>query len=431
MSGPRDRTEPSDDARRGAADLRLPRVVCITKATIWDNMFFGGGVRLAAYIRNDAPLPMIRRAAQAVRDGSQLLIFPEGSRTAHGPGRCLPPELRGDRESRRRHRCRPCSSRPTAPICGRAGRCSGGRDCRWSMDPAWPALRGPGSDPRHSSNGSSSYFRQELPEASAALWQREPIWYLIPSYNTGPSVLRTVREARAAWKPVWVVVDGSTDGTDRLLQAAAQRDPGLGSWCCRRTRARGAAVLHGLAGGARQRLHPCADDGCRRPASRRARSRHSWRRPDATPGGDGARPAGVRRDAPRLRVQGRRISNWLGESRDAVAAASAIRCSASASIPIAPLLDVMERQSLDAPLRLRSGSGGAAVLARRRRRSTCRAGAYLSRRKAAYRISAMGGTMSLLTWMHTRLVLGMVLRLAGLLRRRRDGHPTPALAKRP
>ena len=64
---------------------RLPRVVCITKASIWDNVFYGGSVRLAAYIRNDAPLPMIRRAAQAVRDGSQLLIFPEGSRTAHAP----------------------------------------------------------------------------------------------------------------------------------------------------------------------------------------------------------------------------------------------------------------------------------------------------------------------------------------------------------
>ena len=64
---------------------RLPRVVCITKASLWDNLFLGGGVRLAAYIRNDAPLPMIRRAAQAVREGSQLLIFPEGSRTARAP----------------------------------------------------------------------------------------------------------------------------------------------------------------------------------------------------------------------------------------------------------------------------------------------------------------------------------------------------------
>jgi 1-acyl-sn-glycerol-3-phosphate acyltransferase len=64
---------------------RLPRSVCITKAALWDNVFYGGSVRLAAYIRNDAPLPMIRRAAQAIRDGAQLLIFPEGSRTARPP----------------------------------------------------------------------------------------------------------------------------------------------------------------------------------------------------------------------------------------------------------------------------------------------------------------------------------------------------------
>jgi 1-acyl-sn-glycerol-3-phosphate acyltransferase len=64
---------------------RLPRVVCITKASLWDNIFLGGGIRLAGYIRNDAPVPMIRRAAEAMGEGRQLLIFPEGSRTARPP----------------------------------------------------------------------------------------------------------------------------------------------------------------------------------------------------------------------------------------------------------------------------------------------------------------------------------------------------------
>ncbi|WP_431280932.1 lysophospholipid acyltransferase family protein [Humitalea sp. 24SJ18S-53] len=64
---------------------RLPRVVCITKASLWDSLFLGGGIRLAGYVRNDAPLSMIRGAAQTIRDGSQLLIFPEGSRTVHPP----------------------------------------------------------------------------------------------------------------------------------------------------------------------------------------------------------------------------------------------------------------------------------------------------------------------------------------------------------
>lgn len=60
---------------------RLPRVVCIAKASIWDNLLLGGGMRLAGYVRNDAPLPMIRHATQAVLEGRQVLIFPEGTRS--------------------------------------------------------------------------------------------------------------------------------------------------------------------------------------------------------------------------------------------------------------------------------------------------------------------------------------------------------------
>ena len=64
---------------------RLPRVVCIAKASLWDNPALGAGARLAGYIRNDAPHRMVRRAAEAVRGGSQLLIFPEGTRTVIPP----------------------------------------------------------------------------------------------------------------------------------------------------------------------------------------------------------------------------------------------------------------------------------------------------------------------------------------------------------
>jgi len=64
---------------------RLPRVVCITKAENWDNPFLGAGARLAGYIRNDAGHVLIRRAAASLRDGRQLLIFPEGTRTARSP----------------------------------------------------------------------------------------------------------------------------------------------------------------------------------------------------------------------------------------------------------------------------------------------------------------------------------------------------------
>ena len=44
---------------------------------------------------------------------------------------------------------------------------------------------------------------------------------LIPSYNPGPKVEATVRGALAQWSPVWVVVDGSTDGSAQQLSALA------------------------------------------------------------------------------------------------------------------------------------------------------------------------------------------------------------------
>ena len=48
---------------------------------------------------------------------------------------------------------------------------------------------------------------------------------LIPSYNPGSKLLGTVRDALSQWNPVWVVVDGSTDGSDRTLTALAANEP--------------------------------------------------------------------------------------------------------------------------------------------------------------------------------------------------------------
>lgn len=42
---------------------------------------------------------------------------------------------------------------------------------------------------------------------------------LIPSYNTGPLLQETVRGALNAWENVFVVIDGSTDGSDADLEA--------------------------------------------------------------------------------------------------------------------------------------------------------------------------------------------------------------------
>jgi 1-acyl-sn-glycerol-3-phosphate acyltransferase len=64
---------------------RLPDTVCVMKASLMDNILFGAAARLARYIRNDPPLTMILRCRDELEAGTQLLIFPEGTRTTDFP----------------------------------------------------------------------------------------------------------------------------------------------------------------------------------------------------------------------------------------------------------------------------------------------------------------------------------------------------------
>jgi len=60
---------------------RLPNVACIMKANLWDQIILGGSARLAGYIRNLSQTNMIIDAAEELHAGSQVLIFPEGTRS--------------------------------------------------------------------------------------------------------------------------------------------------------------------------------------------------------------------------------------------------------------------------------------------------------------------------------------------------------------
>jgi len=70
---------------------------------------------------------------------------------------------------------------------------------------------------------------------------------LIPSYNAGPQLAATVHAALAQWRPVWVVVDGSTDGSAAAVQALAARDPDVRVLVRPRNGGKGAAVATGVA----------------------------------------------------------------------------------------------------------------------------------------------------------------------------------------
>jgi 1-acyl-sn-glycerol-3-phosphate acyltransferase len=64
---------------------RVPRGVCIMRASLMHNPFLGAGARLARYIRNDPPAGMVRGAVRSLQAGGQLVMFPEGTRTVEPP----------------------------------------------------------------------------------------------------------------------------------------------------------------------------------------------------------------------------------------------------------------------------------------------------------------------------------------------------------
>lgn len=62
----------------------IPDANCVVKHKLAANPFTRGPVRNAGYITNDQSLDMLDRAAQALRAGETLLMFPEGTRTPLG-----------------------------------------------------------------------------------------------------------------------------------------------------------------------------------------------------------------------------------------------------------------------------------------------------------------------------------------------------------
>ena len=244
---------------------------------------------------------------------------------------------------------------------------------------------------------------------------------LIPSYNSGALVCATVRAARRQWNPVWVVVDGSTDGSDQALQAMAAQDSGLRVWVLPRNQGKGAAVLSGLQHAAREGYtHALTMDADgQHPAELIAEfMRASQGRPDTMVLG---RPV-FDASAPLLRVRGRRVSNWW-TNLETLGAGIADSLYGFRVYPVADLVAVMQGQrwmrrfdfdteavvrlawrgvkpvNLDAPVK------------------------YLSAEEGGVSHYRYGRDNVLLSWMHARLMLGFVLRLPALAWRRMRAAP--------
>jgi glycosyltransferase involved in cell wall biosynthesis len=242
---------------------------------------------------------------------------------------------------------------------------------------------------------------------------------LIPSYDTGPKVYDTVREARARWAPVWVVVDGSTDGTGRGLLAMAAQDPDLKVIVLPVNRGKGSAVLAGLeAASAAGFTHALTmDSDGQHPADRiPAFMQASQQRPDAMILG---KPV-FDDSAPLLRVRGRRVSNgWT--DLETLGAGVGDSLFGFRVYPIAELLAVMRRQpwmrrfDFDTEAVVRLAWRGVAPV------NLDAPVRYLRPEEGGVSHFRYGRDNALLTWMHTRLVLEFVLRLPVLALRRARG----------
>lgn len=232
---------------------------------------------------------------------------------------------------------------------------------------------------------------------------------LIPSYNPGLQVLETVRAARAQWNPVWVVVDGSTDGTAEQLQAMAAQDDGLKVIVLPKNRGKGSAVLEGITQAAAQGFthaltmdsdgqHPADLIPTFMVASQDEPQKMMLGKPVFGP------------EAPALRVNGRKVSNgwanletlWMGIGDSLYG---------FRVYPIQPLMKIMRGNRF-----MRRFDFDPEAVVR-----LCWAGVYPRNIDAPVRyLTAEEGGIShfkylrdntLLTWMHTRLFIGFLVRL--------------------
>lgn len=233
---------------------------------------------------------------------------------------------------------------------------------------------------------------------------------LIPSYNTGTILLETVTAALALETPLWVVIDGSTDGSpESIRHLESPANPAFRILSLPANSGKGAAVLHGLReaiqAGFTHILTMDADG--QHPAGNVPEFfERSAAHPEAAVFG---RPV-FDASAPALRVNGRKISNFwanletLGWGIDDSLFGMRL-------YPAQPLLEVLEstryarRFDFDPEVAVRLAWRGVPII------NLPTPVRYPSKEEGGVSQFRYLRDNALLTWMHLRLLSGFLVRL--------------------
>lgn len=249
---------------------------------------------------------------------------------------------------------------------------------------------------------------------------------LIPSYNSGAIVLRTVEEVLAHWLPVWVVIDGSDDGTAELLEKMALEHSNLRVLRLARNHGKGYAVLQGA--------REAAADGYTHILAFDADGQHPARfiprymtlskeHPSEMILGKPVFPG----NAPWERVWGRKLCNFWANV-ETLGGGIGDTLFGMRIYPTDPFLKVMEgirwarRYDFDTEIAVRMSWDGVETI------NVDTPVRYLTPEEGGISHFKYLRDNTLLIWMHLRLLLNFLVRWPGIVLRRRKKAELRALA---
>ena len=237
---------------------------------------------------------------------------------------------------------------------------------------------------------------------------------LVPSYNTGPILAQTIREILHYWHPVWVVIDGSDDQSDTLLMPAQSEFPNqLRVIRLEKNVGKGAAILAGITLAQQQGYtHVLTMDADHQHPAESIHTfmQASFEKLDAMILGEPVFDA----SAPALRVQGRKISNGFA-NLETLGWGIHDSLFGMRVYPIQQLIQVMEstrwarRFDFETEVAVKLAWQGVPAI------NLPTPVRYLSEQEGGVSQFRYFRDNTLLTWMHTRLIIGFILRLPTLI----------------